>query len=274
MSVRLRHTLALALVALAFAPCSAPAQDLIAGPGLSSASEESWTGLYLGAGIGGRLSDTSWTTDCLAPTAMAATCPNDIFGGATRIGNDNPASVDNEVLRLNGYLGVDWQVSRFILGLEGEAAWSDDDSGTRTGIPGTWSTDFGPDLNSARIESAWDASVRARVGFLLTPKTLIYSTGGLTLMHQEVSATCDGTFPVGWCSVSNADSNSAIAVGWTAGGGIERMLTHAWIIRGEYRYSDYGSRSLTLFEDQPLDSVGVTIEQKTNLAYLGVSRRF
>ncbi len=148
------------------------------------------------------------------------------------------------------------------------------DERTRVGIPGTWSIAFGPDLNTARIESAWDASIRARAGFLLTPKTLVYSTGGLALMHQEVSATCDGTFPTGWCAAPNADSISAIATGWTAGGGIERMLGHAWIVRGEYRYSDYGSRSFTLFEDAPLDSVGVTIEQKTSLAYVGVSRRF
>jgi outer membrane immunogenic protein len=257
-----------------FAASSALSQDLIAGPALPEGSlEESWTGIHLGVGIGARLSDAVWTTDCLAPVALPATCPNNTFGGGTRIGNDNPASFDNAAPRLSGYLGVDWQIASLVFGIEGEAAWADN-SRTHAGIHGTWSTDFGPDLNEARIESAWDASIRARAGFLLTPKTLVYSTGGLALMHQEVSAACDGTFPVGWCSVPNADSISSILVGWTAGGGIERMLSRSWIVRGEYRYSDYGSRSLTLFENAPLDSVGVTIEQKTNLAYLGISRRF
>jgi len=130
------------------------------------------------------------------------------------------------------------------------------------------------DLDSARIESAWDASLRGRLGFLLTPKTLVYTTGGLALLHQEVGASCGGTYPVGWCIVPNADSRSAISAGWTAGGGIERMLTPAWILRGEYRYSDYGSQSFTLFEDQPLDSIDLTVEQKASLAYLGLSRRF
>jgi outer membrane immunogenic protein len=258
---------------LTTAPGSAFADDLIAGPALDASTDESWTGVHLGVSLGARLSDTVWTTDCLAPVALPATCPNDSFGGGTRIGNDNPASFDNGVPRVGGYLGVDWQVANLVFGIEGEAAWADD-SRTHAGIPGTWSTDFGPDLNSARIESAWDASIRARAGFLLTPKTLVYSTGGLALMRQEVSASCDGTFPVGWCALPNADSSSAIAVGWTAGGGIERMLLRSWIVRGEYRYSDYGSRSFTLFEDAALDSVGVTIEQKTSLAYVGVSRRF
>lgn len=252
---------------------SAFADDLIAGPALDASTDESWTGIHLGVGLGARLSDSVWTTDCLAPVALPATCPNDTFGGETRIGNDNPASFDRRALRLGGYLGVDWQVASLVFGIEGEAAWADV-SRTQAGIPGTWSTEFGLDLDSARIESAWDASMRARAGFLLTPKTLVYSTGGLALMHQEISATCDGTFPVGWCAVPNADSISTIAVGWTAGGGIERMLAHSWIVRGEYRYSDYGSQSFTLFEDAPLDGVAVTIEQKASIAYVGISRRF
>jgi outer membrane immunogenic protein len=264
---------ALVLVAASFAAAGPTlGQDLIAGPALEASADQSWTGIHLGVGIGARLSDTTWTTDCLAPIALPATCPNDTFGG-TRIDNDNPASFDNGAPRLNGYLGIDWQFSSLVFGIEGEAAWADDER-SHVGIPGTWSIAFGPDLNTARIESAWDASIRARAGFLLTPKTLVYSTGGLALMHQEVSATCDGTFPVGWCAAPNADSVSSIATGWTAGGGIERMLSHAWIVRGEYRYSDYGSQSFTLFENAPLDSVGVTIERRTSIAYIGVSRRF
>lgn len=267
----LRLTQFLVFGALACGP--ALAQDLIAKPAPEPSIEDYWTGVHLGISVGARLSDATWTTDCLAPAALPATCPNDIFVGATRIGNDNPASFDNGAPRLGLYLGADWQIANLVLGIEGEAAWADD-SRSHAGIPGTWSTDFGPDLNTARIESAWDASIRARAGFLLTPKLHVYSTGGLAVLHQEVSATCEGTFPVGWCVTPHADSQSVIATGWTVGGGIERMLSRSWIVRGEYRYSDYGSRSLTLFEDEPLDSVGVTIKHKSSLAYLGISRRF
>ena len=249
------------------------AQDLIAKPALESPEEGSWTGAHFGVGIGARLSDSAWTTDCLAPLALPATCPNDIFGGATRIGNDNPVSLDDTAARLNAYFGVDRQLSRFVIGIEAELAWADD-SVEHNGIPGTWSIDFGPGGNLARIEREWDASFRARAGFLLTPRLLIYSTGGLALLEQEVSASCEGTFPEGWCATPNFDSQSVIAVGWTAGGGFERMLSRAWFLRGEYRYSDYGSQSFTLFEDEPLDSIAVTIDQFANTAYLGLSRKF
>ena len=52
------------------------------------------------------------------------------------------------------------------------------------------------------------------------------------------------------------------------------MLSPSWILRGEYRYADYGSESFTLIDDEPLDSIAVTIEQWTSTAYLGLSRKF
>jgi outer membrane immunogenic protein len=249
------------------------AQDLIAKPALEPSAEESWTGVHLGVSVGARLSDAKWTTDCLAPLALPGTCPNDIFGGSTRIGNDNQASLDTVAPRFGGYLGADVQIASFVFGIEGDASWADDER-SRIGIPGTWSVDFGPGLNTARIESAWDASVRGRAGILINPRLLIYSTGGLALLQQEVSASCEGSFPEGWCATPNFDSESAIAVGWTLGGGFERMLARSWFLRGEYRYSDYASQSYILFEDDPFDSIEVTIDQVASAAYLGLSRKF
>jgi outer membrane immunogenic protein len=254
---------------------SAHAGDLIAKPALEQASaKRSWTGLHIGVGVGASIFNSEWTTDCLAPVALPATCPNDIFGSTTRIGNDNPAGFDNSGLRLNLYLGLDWQSSSgWVLGIEGDVARLDS-AKERIGIPGTWSQDFGSGQNSARVENVWDASLRARAGYLITPRTLVYSTGGIAFLHEKASASCEGGFPVGWCDAPHTDSASATAVGWTAGGGIERMIAPAWIIRGEYRYSDYGSRSFTLFDDASLDSVGFKVEQKESLAYIGLSRRF
>lgn len=256
----------------AVAPSAALAQDLITKPALETA-DASWTGTHIGGGVGASLSDTPWTTDCLAPLALPDSCPNDFFGGATRIGNDNPVAFDSTAPRLSAYLGADWQLARFVVGIEGDGAWSDADS-SHSGIPGTWSTDFGPGLNSSRIESAWDASMRVRAGFLLTPTLLVYSTGGLALLGQEVSVSCEGAFPEGWCITHHEESQTAILTGWTLGGGIEKMLTPDWVLRAEYRYSDYGTRSYIFFEDEPLDSVGVTIGNKVSSAYVGLSRRF
>lgn len=271
--IKLRLAYAFAYIAVGTSvPNVAVAQDLIAGPAID-ADEASWNGVHLGVSVGARLSNAVWTTDCLAPLALPSTCPNDSFGGSTRIGNDNPASLDKVAPRIGGYLGADVQLAYFVFGVEGDASWADDES-ERLGIPGTWSADFGPGQNIARIESAWDASMRVRGGILLTPRTLVYSTGGLAILHHEVSVTCEGAFPAGWCSVTNFDPESGVSLGWTAGGGFERMLSPSWLLRGEYRYTDYGSESFTLLDDEPLDSIAVTIDQWMNTAYLGLSRKF
>lgn len=278
--MRVKPSLFAGLLLLSFDLFARPcfAQDLIAGPARAEdtpppADDPSWTGLHLGISAGARLADAAWTTDCLAPGALPGTCPNDGFGGSTRIGNDNPASFDSLDARLGAYLGVDWQLSHVVVGVEADASWMEN-SEEQLGIPGAWSTDFGPGIDAARIESTWDASVRARGGFLITPTVLIYSTGGIAFLHQEVSARCDGTFPAGWCSSPNSDSDSVVLMGWTAGGGFEKMFGHAWIVRGEYRYSEFESRSLTLFDDAPLDSLGVTVDETLSTAYLGLSRKF
>ena len=239
----------------------------------ASAVAADWTGLYAGIGLGGRWSDAGWTTDCLAPAALPATCPNDFFAGDTRIDNDNPVAFDDAAFRFSGYLGYNWQIWSFVLGVEGDGGWAGNRR-SRTGIPGTWSADFGVGLETAKVESSWDASLRGRLGILVTPRLLVYSTGGVALLEQEVSASCEGSYPLGWCIVPNADSKSGTYPGWTAGGGAEWMVTPNWIARGEYRFTDFGSESFILLADEPIDSVGFSVEHNAHMAYIGLGYRF
>ena len=191
-----------ATVAVAAQPASA--QDLVAGPALAQAAGDIWTGVHIGGGIGAAAFNSRWTTDCLASVALPATCPNDMFGGATRVGNDNPADFDPSGIRLNFYLGLDWQASSWlVVGIEGEVAKLKDSVRSAD-----WNSRYLADRlrpwpeHRADRERMVDASLRGRVGFLLTPRTLIYSTGGLAILREEVSAGCGDSFPVGWCAVA------------------------------------------------------------------------
>jgi outer membrane immunogenic protein len=52
--------------------------------------------------------------------------------------------------------------------------------------------------------------------------------------------TCNGnTSPA--CLFSHSQTQSAWLPGWTVGGGLEWKLLQNWLLRGEYRYSDYGT---------------------------------
>jgi len=233
----------------------------------------SWTGAFVGGGIGGSWIDTGWRTDCLAAAAMPEGCPNDFFQGSSRIGNDNPASFNDSGLRLSTFFGYDRQVARLVVGLEGDVGWAEGERSCAA-IPGTWSREIGADGDSAEVRSTWDSSLRARLGALVTPAVLLYSTGGLTLRRQEIAATCAGDYPAGWCVEPRSETAGGIAVGWTVGGGAELRLARRWSLRGEYRYSEYRNRTYTLFEEAPLDSVAVSVDEKASIAYIGLSRRF
>jgi outer membrane immunogenic protein len=43
-----------------------------------------------------------------------------------------------------------------------------------------------------------------------------------------------------WCLASRSQTNTATLTGWTAGGGIEWIVGHNWLVRTEFRYTDFG----------------------------------
>jgi opacity protein-like surface antigen len=57
-----------------------------------------------------------------------------------------------------------------------------------------------------------------------------------------------------------------------AGGGIEAMLWSNWLARIEYRYSDYGTFSYTLFSG--VDAIAAETKLHTHTALVGVAYRF
>jgi outer membrane immunogenic protein len=82
--------------------------------------------------------------------------------------------------------------------------------------------------------------VRGRLGWTVTPETMIYATGGLA--YGELSDTGTTSNAV----TSSAFSLSKTSIGWTAGGGVEGHITGNWTWKLEYLF-------LTL--DEPSGSV-------------------
>jgi outer membrane immunogenic protein len=64
------------------------------------------------------------------------------------------------------------------------------------------------------------------------------------------SATCGTLFPTGWCGlagdVGRTDTASTNRFGWTIGGGVEATVWSSWLVRAEYRHTDYGTFNYTL----------------------------
>lgn len=189
----------------------------------------SWTGSYIGVGLGLRTLDADWTT-------TATFSPP---GGPIPPSTDPNASLSDTAFRASLYAGYNWQMSpAWLIGLEADIGWAKNKTAEGSRIPGLGVVGGG---SFAGVEGTWDASVRARLGVLLTPTWLVYGTGGVALQRLEASVTCPADTTV--CNPAagtQSFSKSETRTGWTVGAGMEVMLMANMIGRLEYRYSDFG----------------------------------
>jgi outer membrane immunogenic protein len=245
---------------------------------------DGWSGLYVGASLGGRFTDSNWTTTCLSVGAPGGVgCPLNLFGqNGARFPLSNPSGLSSATLRPSVYLGYNWQIGNWVVGAEGDAAWGKARNEMK-GIPGAETLVSGsPGLDTAAVSSSWDASARARAGFLIGSNVLLYATAGASWIHMETSAYCGSARPLGWCAGpvrpgSNLGSESAASttrIGWTAGTGAEAMLWSNWLMRIEYRYADYGTFDFTLFPGfgacgQGCDTIAAEATLRTHTVLVG-----
>jgi outer membrane immunogenic protein len=91
---------------------------------------------------------------------------------------------------------------------------------------------------------------RLRLGYLVTPTTLVYATGGVAYGVASLSASvfpAVARTPITIPSAPRAQANagyssfSGVLAGWAAGGGIEWMFMPGWSVRTEYLRYDLGS---------------------------------
>jgi outer membrane immunogenic protein len=243
-----------------------------------------WTGFYVGADGGLSATDAKWTATNFVNQVLLADVP---IGTVTGL---NPtltsqAPVNMQSGRFGGYFGYNWQFApHWLAGIEGDLGWT----GHTGKLPGFGLLATGPNAlpvgADLSVRTTWDASARLRLGFLVTPTSLVYATGGFAWQHQEATfacssaITCNGAAgnlqPFSFTAASNRP-------GATVGGGVEMKLAPNWVGRAEYRYTDYKSFSTTGTEViAPLPLVQVTftptysIHLHNSLFTLGVAYEF
>ena len=133
--------------------------------------------------------------------------------------------------------GYNWQQENFVYGAEADLGYN-----------GTKGSD-----NGLSAKSGIEGSLRARLGYAVTPEILLYGTGGLAGKNQKITDSVTGT----------DDSNAMF--GWTAGVGTDIKITDNVFGRVEYRYTDYG--------DKDFDNVG-NVKSKDNRVTFGVGMKF
>lgn len=134
-------------------------------------------------------------------------------------GSDNDQSIDGLAYGVSA--GYDFRFGKFVVGPEAEVSWSTAKSKFDDG-------DF-EDTGLGNIKANRDLYVGARVGYTLSPKTMVYVKGGYTNAKFDVRNSLNGT----------AFSQDIDADGWRAGAGVEQAITHNTFVKAEYRYSHY-----------------------------------
>jgi outer membrane immunogenic protein len=108
--------------------------------------------------------------------------------------------------------------------------------------------------NTFSVRTTWDASLRGRLGYLVTPSFLLYGAAGPAWMHIEQTSTCDTSIYLaanlaGSCApgllAPAAITDSTTKLGFTVGAGGEARLWSNWFLRAEYRYADFGTVRFT-----------------------------
>jgi outer membrane immunogenic protein len=214
------------------------------------ASAEDWSGLYLGANLGGVWgnSDATSTVTCPANAAVAYFCStaNVSQANGPAVSNAGTGSLNDDNVIGGGQLGYNLQDGGFVYGFEVDL--SAFDLGASRQVSGNYPVPFGGGVpgNTFTIGTGlatnWLFTTRGRFGWTVS-NMLLYATGGLALTDLKVTSSfrdnlAPGAFVPG---ASMFASDTEVKAGWTIGGGLEWAFSGGWTLRGEYLYVDFGS---------------------------------
>ena len=131
--------------------------------------------------------------------------------------------------------GYNWQRGTFVYGVEGDWSWIGAKAGSVAAV-------FSNENMSSTFDVDWLATLRGRAGLALDA-TLAYVTGGVAFGHTRNNLELIGTSVPVSGNVASFTQNQT-KIGWTAGVGVEHMLSQHWTARAEFRYVDLGTTSV------------------------------
>jgi outer membrane immunogenic protein len=163
-----------------------------------------WNGAYIGVHAGWGWGDV------------------DVTDEAGDLGDFDPYDLSGWLVGVQA--GANFQMDSFVLGIEGDIAWSD--------IGGD---SLLIDDNMLTTDVTWLGTIRGRLGFA-ADAFMFYGTAGIAFAGVDTTLTDFGptTF-----------TSSSTRTGWVAGIGAEAMVSDSLSIKAEYLYHDFGSEDFS-----------------------------
>lgn len=210
----------------------------------------SWTGAFAGVQIGGKWSDTNLNIrekgDVADPFKKGfAPDPSGFMGGI--------------------YAGYNYQfTNNIVLGVDTDFAWADMSKGSSADYLVEDSKGVASAVSlKGKLKEKWSGATRVRVGYAMD-RWMPYLAGGVAYAKVNSSAKFNDVYGD---EIYGLGSNKTLT-GYTVGGGVEYALTDNVILRGEYRYSDFGNKSVSD------DLTKYKVDYKTNDFRVGVAYKF
>ena len=145
--------------------------------------------------------------------------------------------------------GYNWLFApQSLLGVEVDSSFGNlKDSGAFPLIP--------PPLGQVNGKIEDLGTARLRLGYLVTPDTLLYVTGGAAYAREKLSAT------------NTTGSTKVDHLGWTIGGGVEYKFAPEWSLKAEYLYADLG----TFKDNSTIPAITRTSDITLNTVRVGIN---
>lgn len=214
------------------------------GPQPESLPPADWNGLYAGMHLGAGFGRTNWADPFPTPPSG----DYNMMGGA-----------------LGGFqVGYDKQFGKWVVGVEL--------AGSLAQLEGS-NTCFGGDPNTATAAQQCESNTH---GFGLLTGRLGYAFGRSLIYGRAGGAMAREAYVLNTGAAGGSiDTQRATNFGWIVGGGIEHALTNRWSVTAEYRYMDFGSRTVHFDVPAGIAQVADTsIRSQRQTVTLGVNYRF
>ena len=229
---------------------------------------------WSGGQVGGSNGASSVNNNFVDPGSFV--CPSGTTFGTDCFETPFNFSQHKTVYTIGPFIGYRVQLGNWVVGVEGDWSWKNAESSLNqtsstsisdrvSGSSVFFNNYLRTDSFSGSVKQKSDSSIRARLGWLVTPWSLLYVTGGVAF--GEISGSFAYSGDLNFCGVSAsspspssscASSSSFLVatattavtwsdtrVGSTVGAGWETELFPGWKARAEYRYTDFGDYTKT-----------------------------
>jgi len=238
---------------------------------------------WSGGQVGGSNGVSSVNNNFVDPGAFV--CPSGSSFGRNCFETPFQFSGHQASYTIGPFVGYRLQFGSWVVGLEGDWSWKNAESSlsqssaTAVAVSTTTTSGFDSfgnpilftstnnylrtDSFAGSVKQKSDSSIRARVGWLVTPWSLLYVTGGVAFAEisgsfsysgslytcaspsTSLSACTGSSSPVSVATASTAVTWNDTRVGSTVGAGWEQELFPGWKWRAEYRWTDFGDYTKT-----------------------------